>query len=122
MTPEEAGIKPAHLQQPDVIALPPAPPGAPPNATVSIADVPATPKEYSEFIGGRATKIVRDKLPKGGMKDSEASNGMKNYLLKASGKTGLKQISAATLERLLSVLENAATPEDAVAIVRAGSK
>lgn len=85
------------------------------------ADAPATRKEYDDFLG-RAAKLVRDKLPKAGMKDAEASNGVKNYLLKQSGKTGLKQISAVTFERLLKVLEDAAIPEDAAAIVQAQSK
>lgn len=84
-------------------------------------DTPATRKEYDDFLG-RAAKLVRDKLPKAGMKDAEASNGVKNYLLKQSGKTGLKQISAVTFERLLKVLEDAAIPEDAAAIVQAQSK
>ena len=122
------GNKPAHLQQPDVIALPTVPPPPPPVAVIVQAapapsgDAPCTPQEYSTFVNSRATKLVRDKLPKGGMKEAEASTGIKNYLLKSSGKTVLKQISAATFDRLLKVLEDAATPEDAAAIVIAGSK
>ncbi len=85
------------------------------------ADAPATRKEYDAFLG-RAAKLVRDKLPKAGMKAPEASQGVKNYLLKQSGLTGLTQLSAATFERLLKVLEDAAIPEDAAAIVRAQSK
>ena len=114
--------KPAHLVQPDVIALPPAVlvVGAP-VATVSDVSAPATRKEYDAFLG-RAAKLVRDTLPKAGMKDAEASQGVKNYLLKQSGVTGLKQIPAATFERLLKILEDAAIPEDAAAIVRAQSK
>ncbi len=82
------------------------------------ADAPATRKEYDDFLG-RAAELVRDKLPKAGMKDQEASNGLKNYLLKQTGKTGLKQLTAAQWERLLKVVEDAAAPEDAAAIVAA---
>ena len=92
-----------------------------PVATVSDVSAPATRKEYDAFLG-RAAKLVRDKLPKAGMKAPEASQGVKNYLLKQSGLTGLTQLSAATFERLLKVLEDAAIPEDAAAIVRAQSK
>jgi hypothetical protein len=80
-------------------------------------DAPVTAKEFEGFIG-RASKIIRDKLQKAaGMKDAEASNGGKNYLLKQSGKSGLKQISPAVFERLLKALEDA-TPEEAANIVR----
>lgn len=85
---------------------------------VPSGDAPATRKEYDDFLG-RASKLVRDKLPKGGLKDQAASNGVKDYLLKLSGKTGVKQLSAATWERLLAPLEDAVAPEDAVAIVKA---
>lgn len=81
--------------------------------------VPATPAEYNVFTAQRATKIVRDVLTKGGMNPSESGNAVKNYLLKGSGKTALKLISAADFERLLSAVEKAETPEEAVAIVRA---
>jgi hypothetical protein len=47
---------------------------------------------------------------------------VKNYLLKLSGKRGFKQISAASFEGMLKPLEDAATPEDAAAIVRSQSK
>ena len=82
------------------------------------ANTPATQKERDAFLG-RAAKLVRDKLPKGGMKDQAASNGVKDFLLKNSGKSGFKQMTAADWENSLSVLERTATPEDAVAIVKA---
>jgi len=82
------------------------------------ANTPATQKERDVFLG-RAAKLVRDKLPKGGMKDQAASNGVKDFLLKTSGKAGFKQMTAADWEKSLSVLERTATPEDAVAIVKA---
>lgn len=81
-------------------------------------NTPASRKEYDAFLG-RAAKLVRDKLPKGGLKDTAASNGVKEYMLRLSEKSGLKQLSKITWERLLAPLENAATPEDAVAIVKA---
>ncbi len=81
-------------------------------------NTPATQKERDAFLG-RAAKLVRDKLPKGGMKDQAASNGVKDFLLKNSGKSGFKQMTAADWEKSLSVLERTATPEDAVAIVKA---
>jgi hypothetical protein len=78
----------------------------------------ATQKERDAFLE-RAKKLVRDKLPKGGMKDTAASGGVKDFLLKTSGKSGFKQLTASDWETALSVLERAATPEDAVAIVKA---
>jgi hypothetical protein len=116
-------ITPGEFQAEDGSPFPPAQPApVTPVATVAAADQdkPATSKEYDAFLA-RAAKLVRDKLPKGGMKDQEASNGVKNYLLKQTGKTGLKQISATAFEKLLKAVEDA-TPEDAVAAVRAGSK
>lgn len=94
---------------------------AQPVAAVPTGDEPATALQYATFVNQRATKIIRDVLPKAGMKDAEAANATKNYLLKQSGKTVLKHISAATFERLISALENA-TPEQAAQIVRDGSK
>jgi hypothetical protein len=105
--------------------LPATPVAAPapvsPAAPVSPSgETPATATEYGTFVNQRATKIIRDKL-KGLMKDSEAANGVKGYLLKGSNKTVLKQISAADFERLLGRLE-AATPEQAAEIVKTESK
>ena len=71
--------------------------------------------ELDKYLA-RAAKIVRDRLPKAGLKDAEASSGVKNYLLKSSGKSGFRFISAAVFETLLSALE-AGTPENAAAIV-----
>ncbi len=89
-----------------------------PAPVIADANTPATQKERDAFLG-RAAKLVRDKLPKGGMKDQAASNGVKDFLLKTSGKAGFKQMTAADWEKSLSVLERTATPEDAVAIVKA---
>lgn len=89
-------------------------------AAVSTEGLP-TKKENDDFLG-RATVLVRDKLPKAGMKDNEASMGMKNYLLKQAGVTGLKQIPKVVYESLLKALEDAPTPEAAAAIVREKSK
>jgi phage recombination protein Bet len=108
---------PASPAQPVVSPKPPTT-AVQPAAPVQTGDAPATPAEYAVFINQRATKIIRDKLPKTGMKDIDCANGVKNYLVKCSGKTGLKQISKADFQRLLTVLENA-TPEDAAAIVKA---
>jgi RecT family len=85
--------------------------------TPALADAPCDQATFNSFTG-RAAKIVRDKLPKAGMKDSEASLGVKNYLLKVSGQTALRQIGKVTFEKLLKVLEDG-TPEDAAAIIRA---
>lgn len=92
-----------------------------PEVKLAVAgDTPCTSKEFSDFVNGRATKIIRDKLPKAGVKDSKAANGVKEFLLKGSGKTVLKSISAADFERLLSALE-AGTPEETAALVTAQS-
>src|ERR1039458_2116600 len=104
------------------ITVPPKP-VAPVSATVETAvksETPATQKEIAEFLA-RAAKVMRDKLPKAGMKDQEASNGVKNYLLKQSGKPTFRVISAAVFENMLKTLE-AGTPEETAAIVRAGCK
>jgi hypothetical protein len=86
-------------------------------ATVAaVGDVPCDSKRYSVFVNERATKIIRDKLPKAGVKDAAVL--VKNYLLKGAGKTSLPKISAVDFERLLSALE-AGTPEEAAAIVTA---
>ncbi len=103
---------------PPPVAPPPAPVAAPP---VSATDKPATQKEIAEFLA-RAAKIVRDKLPKAGLKDQDASSAVKNYILKQSGKPTFRVISAPVFDRLLKVLEDAATPEDAAAIAKAGCK
>jgi hypothetical protein len=100
--------------------VPSATPVPAPAATPASGETPATPTEYATFVNQRATKIIRDKL-KGQMKDSDAANGVKGYLLKGSNKTVLKQISAADFERLLGRLE-AATPEQAAEIVKNESK
>ena len=89
-------------------------------AATQAGDAPATAVEYHHFTNQRATKIIRDKL-KPLMKEQDASNYVKNYLLKQSGKTGLKQISAVTFERLLKTLEDA-TPEQCAEIVKTQSK
>lgn len=96
------------------------PPTAAPSAVAPTGDdVPATGTEYQIFVGQRATKLVRDKLPLGGLKNG--GELMKTYLLVKSGKAKLNQISAATFERLLSALESAA-PEQAVQLVKDGAK
>jgi hypothetical protein len=84
---------------------------------VQNADALISRPELDKFLA-RAAKIVRDKLPKGGLKDAEASSGVKNYLLKSSGKSGFRFISATVFETLLTALE-AGTPENAAAIVKA---
>ncbi len=85
--------------------------------TTAVEDRLPLEKEHAAFLA-RASKLVRDKLPAGGIKGNPASDGVKAYLLKGSGKTGLKQLTLHEWERLLGVLE-AAPPEDAVAIVKA---
>ena len=87
----------------------------------SETDKPSTQKEVAEFLA-RAAKIVRDKLPKAGLKDQEASSAVKNYILKQSGKPTFRVIPPAVFDKLLKVLEDAATPEEAAAIAKAGSK
>jgi hypothetical protein len=84
---------------------------------VQNADALISRPELDKFLA-RAAKIVRDKLPKGGLKDAEASQGVKNYLLKGSGKSGFRFISASAFETLLTALESV-TPEDAAAIIKA---
>jgi len=84
---------------------------------VQNADALISRPELDKFLA-RAAKIVRDKLPKGGLKDAEASQGVKNYLLKGSGKSGFRFISASAFETLLTALESV-TPGDAAAIIKA---
>ena len=86
---------------------------------VTAPSAPVTRKENDAFLQ-RAAKIVRDVLPKTGMKDANVA--VKDYLLRAAGVTGLKQIDAATWDKILKVVEQAATPEDAAAIVRGVEK
>jgi len=109
----EDGIKSGELTVTDVRKAE----GLPSIAFVQNADALISRSELDKFLA-RAAKIVRDKLPKGGLKDAEASQGVKNYLLKGSGKSGFRFISAPVFEMLLATLE-AGTPEDAAAIVRA---
>ncbi len=113
-------IQPGEFRKEDGSIFPPmtAMPITTPAPVSAAANTPATQKERDAFLG-RAAKLVRDKLPKGGMKDQAASNGVKDFLLKTSGKAGFKQMTAADWENSLSVLERTATPEDAVAIVKA---
>lgn len=80
-------------------------------------DVPATPTEYAVAINQRATKIIRDKLPKAGMKAQDAANGVKDFLLGQSGKKALKEISNAAFERILGQLE-AGTPEETAKLIK----
>jgi hypothetical protein len=84
---------------------------------VQNADALIPRPELDKYLA-RAAKIVRDRLPKAGMKDAEASGGVKNYLLKSSGKSGFRFISATVFETLLSALETG-TPEEAAESVRA---
>jgi hypothetical protein len=107
--------------QPSAVVIVPPPPAPVAASAVSATDKPATAKEVAEFLA-RAAKIVRDKLPQAGLKDAEASSTVKNYILKASGKTTFRAIPAAVFNKLLKVLEDAATPADAAAIAKAGCK
>ena len=116
VTPPPAAAVPAQAAQ--VSPLPAAPASSGQTAPVS-GDVPCDSKRYGVFVNERATKIIRDKLPKAGVKDAAVL--VKNYLLKGAGKASLPKISAADFERLLSALEgtpeNPVTPEDAARIV-----
>ena len=80
---------------------------------------PATADERRLWITQKATKIIRDKLPKAGMKN--AGDVIKNYLLKGSGQTVLNNVSCADLVRLIHPLEDA-TPEAAAEIIKAALK
>src|SRR5208337_2903553 len=95
----------------------PPPPHPAPASPVQNTDAPADLKTFNDLTS-RAAKVVRDKLPKSGMKEGEASALVKNYLLKASGSTSIRAIGAKTLEKIIQALESG-TPEDAAAIVRA---
>ena len=114
---------PTKMQGDITVPMKPVAVSVPVSATVETAvksETPATQKEIAEFLA-RAAKVMRDKLPKAGMKDQEASNGVKNYLLKQSGKPTFRVISASVFENMLKTLE-AGTPEETAAIVRAGCK
>jgi hypothetical protein len=78
----------------------------------------ASHSEYVVFLNQRAAKIIREKLPKAGLRDTAAANAVTSYLLKGAGKRALNKISAADFERLLTALESA-TPEHAAEILRA---
>jgi hypothetical protein len=90
----------------------------PPKTIIDAAtgDVPCDSKKYSVFISERASKIIRDKLPKAGLRDQAASTAVKNYLLRGANKAALNKISEADFERLLSALE-AGSPEDTLGLV-----
>ena len=108
------------LPEQETRAFPPIEPPPPPPAPASpvqSTDAPADLKTFNDLTS-RAAKVVRDKLPKSGMKEGEASALVKNYLLKASGSTSIRAIGAKTLEKIIQALESG-TPEDAAAIVRA---
>ena len=103
---------PSITTPPEVTIVPPPP--APP---VQNANVLPT-KAEREALLARAAKIVRDKLPKAGVKDSDAGGLVKNYFLKTSGKTGFNQIPAAVFEQMVSTLE-AGTPEETATLLKA---
>ena len=113
VTTQQVAAAPAQVAQVSPLSTAPASSGQ--TAPVS-GDVPCDSKRYGVFVNERATKIIRDKLPKAGVKDAAVL--VKNYLLKGAGKASLPKISAADFERLLSALE-AGTPEEAAAIVTA---
>lgn len=91
------------------------PPQANPAPAVApTGDAPATAAERTAFLA-RLAKIVRDKLPAGGMK-KDAAESMKNYLFAASGQANLNKLTVANFTAALDLLEPA-TPEEAVRIV-----
>jgi|SRR5208337_2815591 len=103
---------------PEAVVHPvPSKPVVSPSVETVKTDVPADLKTFNDLTS-RAAKIVRDKLPKSGMKESEASSLVKNYLLKVSGSASIRSIGALAFEKLLAALESG-TPEDSAAIVRA---
>ena len=118
VTTQQVAAAPTQVAQ--VSPLSAAAPSSGQTAPVS-GDVPCDSKRYGVFVNERATKIIRDKLPKAGVKDAAVL--VKNYLLKGAGKTSLPKISAVDFERLLSALEgtaeNPVTPEQAATIVSA---
>jgi hypothetical protein len=85
-------------------------------AAAPTGDAPADLKTFNDLTS-RAAKIVRDKLPKSGMKETEAASLVKNYLLKGSGSASIRAIGALAFEKLVKNLEEA-TPEQAAATVR----
>jgi len=114
--------KPANLPTPAASPAPaaatPAQPttAAQPVAAAPTGDAPADLKTFNDLTS-RAAKIVRDKLPKSGMKETEAASLVKNYLLKGSGSASIRAIGALAFEKLVKNLEEA-TPEQAAATVR----
>ena len=119
-SPPESGMTQSYILPPppcsvgSTISLPVVEPPAPP---VQNANVLPT-KAEREALLARAAKIVRDKLPKAGVKDSDAGGLVKNYFLKTSGKTGFNQIPAAVFEQMVSTLE-AGTPEETATLLKA---
>jgi hypothetical protein len=75
---------------------------------------PATKAEFERFTS-RAAKIIRDVLPKAGLRNG--SDPVKAFFLKTSGCVGLKDISAAQWETMLTTLESG-TPEQTVALIK----
>jgi|SRR5579859_772585 len=83
-------------------------------------DIPATPAEYAVFVTNRASKLLRDVL----QKSNAAKNPnqlLQDWFIKESGKASLKKISAATWERMLSMIENKPA-EEVVSILKGGKK
>lgn len=99
--PPVRGSDPAHFE------------GAPKPA----GDIPANAVEHAQFMA-RAAKIVRDVLPKAGIKDFEAGPLVLGWLLKVSGAKKQNKIGKAKFEELLTQLEKAASPEAVVAILK----
>lgn len=112
-----SAVPPQVNDAPDAMFTPPAAPPLVP-MPVPAGDTPATAAEHAQFMA-RAAKIVRDVLPKAGVKDFECGPLVSGWLTKQSGKIKVNRISAAKFEELLGKLEAvAATPEAVVTILK----
>lgn len=133
LAPEPAPVAQQPQPQPETPAVATVAPAQPPTAgtpavsaiqvapapTVTAEDIPATPAEYATFVTNRASKLLRDVLQKGSIKN--ANSLLQDWFVRESGKASLKKISAATWERMLSMIENRPA-EEVVVILRGGKK
>jgi len=111
ITPKAATPKSTVQVQPDNKVLSKPVPQA--TASESSEDIPANAEQFATLMS-RAGKIVRDVLPKAGLKESNCGPMVGNWLLKQSGKPKVNKISAAKFDELLSRLEAVASDPEAV--------
>lgn len=84
----------------------------------ALGDAPANGPQFASFMS-RAGKIVRDILPKTGIKEVECARLVKDWLLRRSGKEKINKIGALQFEELVSKMEALAdAPEELVQMLK----